>query len=293
MCTNPLLSGIRVIDLSRRLPGALCALYLAQLGAEVIMIEPPGGDPLRSACPELFAQLNRGKKSATLNLTDGADAEALRQLAASADVLLESFPPGVMDGWGCGYPALRAHNPRLVYATLSGHGQSGSPWHQPGDDLDNPRAGALQQTGPAAGMPMQGRLPAADLAGALTCAVGVLAALHGVRVSAEGSFVDATDGGALVEDLAALLRAHSRGEWAQLLAQDPTCASPEQAQDDAQVRARGTAVDDRGEPAFNLPLQFSNAWAREGRAAAPGEHNADVLAAAQRVAGLHRAVGGG
>ena len=120
---NPLLTGVRVLDLSRLLPGPFCSLYLAQLGAEVIKIEEPnGGDYARGMSADLFEIVNRGKKSVTLDLRKPADRDAFLELAGSADVILESFRPGVMDRLGCGFDAVRAINPRIVFAALTGYG---------------------------------------------------------------------------------------------------------------------------------------------------------------------------
>src|ERR1051326_1256410 len=111
--TNPLLAGIRILDLSRLLPRPFCTLYLAQLGAEVIKVEEPkGGDYARAMSPEMFALINRGKKSVTLDLRQPGDAATFRELAKQADAVLESFRPGVMDKLGCGYDTLRAVNPK-------------------------------------------------------------------------------------------------------------------------------------------------------------------------------------
>ncbi len=101
--TNTLLSGVRVLDLSRLLPGPFCSLYLAQLGAEVIKIEEPQGGDYARESRELFAQVNRGKKSVTLDLRQAADVAAFKKLVETADVVLESFRPGVMDRLVCGY----------------------------------------------------------------------------------------------------------------------------------------------------------------------------------------------
>jgi alpha-methylacyl-CoA racemase len=191
--TNPLLSGIRVLDLSRLLPGPFCTLYLAQLGAEVIKIEEPnGGDYTRALSPEMFALVNRGKKSLTLDLRKAADVALLHQMAAQSDVLLESFRPGVMDKLGCGYDTLKALNPRLVYAALTGYGQTGPYRDRPGHDMNYlGYAGVLDQTGVAGGPPAPCNFQIADLAGgALTCAIGILAAVIGARASGQGSFVD-------------------------------------------------------------------------------------------------------
>ncbi|MBI2382664.1 MAG: CoA transferase [Gammaproteobacteria bacterium] len=190
---NPLLSGIRVLDLSRLLPGPFCTLYLAQLGAEVVKIEEPkGGDYTRSLSPELFALVNRGKKSVTLDLRKPEGAAVLKRLVGEADVLIESFRPGVMDKLGCGYDALKAINPRLVYAALTGYGQTGPYRDRAGHDMNYcGYAGALDQIGTAGGPPALPNTQIADLAGgALTCAVGILAAVVGARASGRGALVD-------------------------------------------------------------------------------------------------------
>lgn len=192
--TNPLLTGIRVLDLSRLLPGPFCTLYLAQLGAEVIKIEEPnGGDYARSIAPELFALVNRNKKSVTLDLRKAPDVERLKKMVKDADVVLESFRPGVLDRLGCGYETLKIINPRLVFAALTGYGQSGPYRDRAGHDMNyNGYAGALEQTGVAGGPPVVSNFQIADLAGgALTCALGILAAVIGARASGIGTFVDA------------------------------------------------------------------------------------------------------
>ncbi len=193
--TNPLLSGIRVLDLTRLLPGPFCTLYLAQLGAEVIKVEEPqGGDYARQLSPELFALVNRGKQSVTLDLRHAEAVAAFKKLAAGADVVIESFRPGVMERLGCGYDALREINPRLVYAALTGYGQSGPFRDVAGHDMNYcGYAGVLDQTGVAGGPPALSNFQVADLAGgALTCALGILAALIGAQASGIGSFVDAS-----------------------------------------------------------------------------------------------------
>lgn len=190
---NPLLRGIRVLDLSRLLPGPHCTLLLAQLGAEIIKIEEPnGGDYARALSPELFAQINRGKQSLTLDLRQPEAVAVLKKLVADADVLLESFRPGVMDKLGCGYEVLKAINPRLVYAALTGYGQSGPYRDRAGHDMNFcAYAGALDQIGRAGGPVALSNTQIADLAGgSLTCAVGILAGIIGVRESGQGCFID-------------------------------------------------------------------------------------------------------
>lgn len=191
---NPLLSGVRVLDLSRLLPGPFCSLYLAQLGAEVIKIEEPnGGDYARALSADLFEIVNRGKKSVTLDLRKPADRDAFLELARTADVILESFRPGVMDKLGCGFEAVRAIHPRIVFAALTGYGQTGPYRDRAGHDVNyRGYAGELDQTGSSGQAPAPGNCQVADLAGgALTCLTGILAALFGARASGVGTFVDA------------------------------------------------------------------------------------------------------
>lgn len=193
MSLNPLLAGVRVLDLSRLLPGPFCSLYLAQMGAEVIKVEEPhGGDYARSMSADMFELVNRGKKSVTLDLRQDADRAAFHELVKSADVVLESFRPGVMDKLGCGYEILRALNPRLVFAALTGYGHTGPYRDRPGHDMNyRGYAGELDQTGAIGDGPAPGNLQVADLAGgALTCLAGVLAALIGARACGVGTFVD-------------------------------------------------------------------------------------------------------
>jgi crotonobetainyl-CoA:carnitine CoA-transferase CaiB-like acyl-CoA transferase len=215
MVTNTLLAGVRVLDLSRLLPGPFCSLYLAQLGAEVIKVEEPDGGDYARESRELFAQVNRGKKSVTLDLRKADDVAAFKRLVATADVVLESFRPGVMDRLGCGYGELKKVKPKLVYAALTGYGQTGPYRDRAGHDLNYLAiAGALDQFGNAGGPPAQINLQVADLAGgALTCVIGILAALNGARLTGVGTFVDVgmTDGSAAMQVIAlASLREHGR-----------------------------------------------------------------------------------
>ncbi len=136
MSTQPLLAGIRVIEICNVAAGPFCSMLLADMGADVIKVEnPDGGDTLRSwllindGYNENFASLSRNKRSVTLNLKAPADAELLRRLARDADVLIENNRPGVIDRLGVGYAALSALNPRLVYCSISayGHARAGRP----------------------------------------------------------------------------------------------------------------------------------------------------------------------
>lgn len=200
-------AGIRILDLSRLLPGAYCSLLFADLGAEVIKVEEPGlGDYARATRPywgesgigTYFLLLNRNKKSLSLNLKAAAGKEVFRRLVRTADVVLESFRPGVMERLGLGWEALRALNPRLVYCAISGYGQDGPYRDLVGHDINYMGyAGALSVTGPRGGAPLMPGVQVADLGGgSLLAAFGIAAALHHRRESGEGQFVDAsmTDG---------------------------------------------------------------------------------------------------
>jgi crotonobetainyl-CoA:carnitine CoA-transferase CaiB-like acyl-CoA transferase len=136
------LSGLLVLDFTTLLPGPLATLMLAEAGAEVIKIERPGGDELRGYAPKLgrdsavFCLLNRGKRSLVLDLKTADDQARLAPLIARADILVEQFRPGVMERLGLGYAAVRARNPRLVYCSISGYGQSGPRAGEAGHDLN-------------------------------------------------------------------------------------------------------------------------------------------------------------
>jgi len=195
------LAGVRVLDLSRLLPGPACSLLLADHGAEVVKVEDTGsGDAMRGAAPAAFAALNRGKRSVRLDLKTAGGRDALERLAARADVLLESFRPGVMDRLGVGYAVLRARNPGLVWCALTGYGQEGPDRARAGHDLNyQARAGALAPVAGAA--PTPGPVPLGDLSGALHAAFGILAALRARDRTGRGQRVDV----ALTESVVALL----------------------------------------------------------------------------------------
>ncbi len=191
--THPL-AGMRVLDLTRLLPGAVCTMLLADLGAEIIKIEDPsGGDyarwmpPLIGGQSIFFRMNNRSKRSVILNLKDPRGAEVLKKLVASADVLVEGFRPGVMERLGVGYEALRAVNPRLVYCALSGWGKNGPYVERGGHDLNYVSLAGL--TGAMdAPQPFGGQV--ADIGGALVGVGGILAALLRRERAGAGGFVD-------------------------------------------------------------------------------------------------------
>jgi alpha-methylacyl-CoA racemase len=198
------LSDIKVLDLSRLLPGGFCSLLLADFGADVLKVEDTGmGDYVRWSPPyyegaddtaksALFLSLNRGKRSIRLNLKEEAGREVLLRLVRSHDVLLESFRPGVMDRLGVGYERLREENPRLVYCAITGYGQDGPYTARSGHDMNYLGLnGLLGLSGDAGGPPVQAAGQIADLGGgALMAAFGILAALRERERSGEGQLVD-------------------------------------------------------------------------------------------------------
>jgi alpha-methylacyl-CoA racemase len=186
------LGGLRVLDLSRLLPGGFCSLLLADFGADVIKVEDTAaGDYLR-ADPAAFVALNRGKRSIRIDLKNPDGREAFLRLVRDADVLLESFRPGVMDRLGVGYEHLRGANRRLVYCAITGYGQDGPYAKRAGHDMNYlALTGLLGLTGEPDGPPIQAAGQIADIGGgALMAAFGILAALREREQSGEGQFVD-------------------------------------------------------------------------------------------------------
>jgi alpha-methylacyl-CoA racemase len=198
------LDGVRVLDLSRLLPGGFCSLLLADFGADVLKVEDTGlGDYIRWATPfyegaedsaksALFLALNRGKRSMRLNLKSAEGREVLLRAVGEADVVLESFRPGVLDRLGVGYEAMREVNPAIVYCAITGYGQDGPNRDRSGHDMNYlGLVGLLGLTGDAGGPPVQPAGQIADLGGgALMAAFGILAALRERDRSGEGQLVD-------------------------------------------------------------------------------------------------------
>lgn len=193
------LRGLRVLDLTRLLPGPLASRHLTELGAEVIKIEEPGtGDPGRSLGPmgdahsAFFELLNRGKRSLQLDLKQAEGVAVLLRLAQDADVVLEGFRPGVAARLGVGWEALRAVNPRLVYCAISGYGQSGALREKAGHDINYlALSGVLDQIGATGGAPVLPNFQIGDcLGGAATAAMAILAALFEVRGGGSGRYLD-------------------------------------------------------------------------------------------------------
>ncbi|MHB1427564.1 MAG: CaiB/BaiF CoA transferase family protein [Rhodocyclaceae bacterium] len=198
---NAPLAGLKILDLTRLLPGPVCTLHLADLGAEVIKIEDTGvGDYARTmglgAAPGedsfFFRVVNRNKRGMRLDLKQQAGVEVFLRLARDADVIVESFRPGVVDKLGVGYTAVREINPRIVYCAITGYGQDG-PWRdRAGHDLNYiATSGVLDQIGTKDGAPAIPNLQIGDLlGGALTAVMGILAAVIGARATGAGRYVD-------------------------------------------------------------------------------------------------------
>jgi alpha-methylacyl-CoA racemase len=194
------LEGVRVLDLSRLLPGGFCSLLLADFGAEVLKVEDTGmGDYIRWSPPyyegaeessrsALFLALNRNKRSIRLNLKTDEGKQVLLQLVREYDVVLESFRPGVLDRLGVGYERMREENPKLVYCAITGYGQDGPLRDRSGHDMNYlGLVGLLGLTGEKDGPPVQAAGQVADIGGgALMAAFGILAALR----SGTGQVVD-------------------------------------------------------------------------------------------------------
>jgi crotonobetainyl-CoA:carnitine CoA-transferase CaiB-like acyl-CoA transferase len=207
------LEDVKILDLTRLLPGGFCTLLLGDLGADVIKVEDTGqGDYVRWAPPyygddehtplgtrsAIYLALNRNKRSIRLDLKQEGGRQALLKLAESADVLVESFRPGVLDKLGVGYDVLSQANPALVYCPITGYGQDGPNRDRAGHDMNYLGLnGVLGLTGEAGGPPIQSGAQIADLGGGgLMAAVGILAALQDARRSGQGQIVDIsmTDG---------------------------------------------------------------------------------------------------
>ena len=194
------LGRVRVIDASQVMAGPYCAMLLADLGCDVVKVEPPGsGDATRHSLGDLqawgesgaFFAVNRNKRGVTLNLRDPRGVEILRRLAAGAYVLVESYRPGTTERLGVDYESLRAVNPRLVYASISGFGQTG-PYADRGgyDIIMQGMSGIMSVTGHPGSPPAKAGVPLTDIGAGTLCAVGILAALLAREETGEGQHVD-------------------------------------------------------------------------------------------------------
>lgn len=196
------LAGVKVLDVSQVMAGPFACMMLGDMGADVIKVEPPkGGDQTRGAMGFKlkgddslgFLNLNRNKRSIAVNLKTEGGRALMQRLVKEADILVENYRPGVMKRLGFGYEACREINPRLVYASISGFGQTG-PWaDRPGFDLmAQAMSGVMSVTGYPGGPPVKAGVPVADIGCALFAVYAMLSAYIGAQKSGEGQYVDAS-----------------------------------------------------------------------------------------------------
>ena len=191
------LHGLRVIDVTQVMAGPFCTMLLADLGADIVKIEPPSGDATRQMPGAIdrespsFNAVNRGKRSVVLDLKTPKGRDALKRLARGADVLVENYRPGVLAELGLDYETLSAINPRIVFASISGYGQTGPDRRKGGFDLvAQGVSGLMSITGERGGPPVKVGVPLTDLGAGLFALVGILAALQHRHVSGVGQHVD-------------------------------------------------------------------------------------------------------
>ena len=193
------LSGVRVVEFCQVLAGPYCGMLLADLGAEVIKVEPPDGDMMRQWPPisegysENFASINRNKRSVVLDLKNPEHKAAARRLVLSADVVLENNRPGVMDRLGLGYESFRAEKPGLVYCSISAFGQSGPRSGEGGFDVTvQAMSGIMSVTGEPDGAPVKCGVPVSDVGTGLYAAFTIVSVLRRVAGGGQGAHIDAS-----------------------------------------------------------------------------------------------------
>jgi crotonobetainyl-CoA:carnitine CoA-transferase CaiB-like acyl-CoA transferase len=191
------LEGIRVLDVTQVMAGPFCAMMLADLGASVVKVEPPAGDSSRQmpgaagTDSPAFNAVNRGKRGIVLNLKHDEGRGVFATLARSSDIVVENYRPGVMTSLGLDYAALSAVNPRLIYASISGYGQTGPQRGKGGFDLiAQGVAGIMSITGEPGGPPVKAGIPVTDLGAGLFALIGILAALEHRHRSGAGQLID-------------------------------------------------------------------------------------------------------
>src|SRR5829696_4109483 len=219
------LHGLRVLELTHVMAGPFCGQVLADMGADVIKVEPPGtGDSSRrSMGTGAFLAVNRNKRSVALDLKDAGHRDAFHRLAARADVLLENNRPGVAARLGADYETLRTLNPRLVYASVSGFGQTGPYAQRTGYDLiAQGLAGVMSVTGEPGGEPVKCGIPISDLSAGLFCAVAILSAHVARERTGDDQRIDTNaarmeNRADLAAELESALAARGTDEWVELL----------------------------------------------------------------------------
>lgn len=192
------LAGVRVLDFTRVLAGPAASLALADLGAEVFKIEPPGsGDetrdfpPIREGESHYYLSVNRGKKSIVIDLKSPAGVQLAKDLAAQCDVVVENYRPGVMDRLGLGYAALSEVNPRLIYCAISGYGQTGPLKDRPSFDIVlQAMSGALSVNGEPGQQPTKLGIPLGDLVGGINGPIAIISALYERERTGRGRCID-------------------------------------------------------------------------------------------------------
>lgn len=197
MSQATLLDGIVVLDATQVMAGPYCAMLLADMGARVIKVEPPAGDSTRSMAgargndSPAFNAVNRGKHGIVLDLANEKGRAVFARLARTADILVENYRPGVMARLGLDYESLRRDNPRLIYASISGHGQTG-PWATKGgfDLVAQGLSGLMSVTGSPTSGPVKVGVPITDLGAALFAVIGILGALHHRASTGAGQHID-------------------------------------------------------------------------------------------------------
>jgi crotonobetainyl-CoA:carnitine CoA-transferase CaiB-like acyl-CoA transferase len=191
------LSGVRVLDLTRALAGPFCTMILGDLGADVIKVEPAGGDMIREWGPfdrgtsAYYLSGNRNKRGIAVNFRDTAALDMLRELAGSCDVVVENFRAGAMESMGLAYETLAAVNPRLIYASVTGFGRTGPASGRPGfDQIAQGYSGLMSVTGAAESGPVRVGVAIGDQAAGMWCAIGVLAAIAQRHTTGRGRRVE-------------------------------------------------------------------------------------------------------
>ncbi|HXW08793.1 MAG TPA: CoA transferase [Vicinamibacterales bacterium] len=191
------LEGIRVLDVTQVMAGPFCAMQLCDMGADVIKVEPPEGDSTRrmaGASAEYsaaFDAVNRGKRGIVLDLKSAAGQQVFRRLLEGADILIENYRPGVMREFGLDYPSVAASHPSLIYASISGYGQTGPDASKGGFDLiAQGVSGIMSVTGEPGGPPVKAGVPLTDLGAGLFALAGILAALHYRTRTGRGQYLD-------------------------------------------------------------------------------------------------------
>jgi crotonobetainyl-CoA:carnitine CoA-transferase CaiB-like acyl-CoA transferase len=191
------LEGIRVLDVTQVMAGPFCAMQLCDMGADVIKVEPPGGDSTRRMAGSkgrdsaAFNAVNRGKRGIVLDLKTPLGQRIFRQLVGRTDILIENYRPGVMQNFGLDYATLSADHPRLIYASISGYGQTGPDAAKGGFDLiAQGVSGLMSVTGEPGGPPVKVGVPLTDLGAAMFALAAVLAALHFRERTGRGQYID-------------------------------------------------------------------------------------------------------